>query len=315
MDFEYVCAKKMFEKKEIKEAQIFFRNGDFFELSENEIIDINLQFYDTLIANEQMFSPVVKSGYIKCRFRSVFPKYDSSFLYNVKEYRRDRIKYLENRCLNEGGLYYIRLFDENHWDGIFGDIIAYREGSEIVLSFQENKTYGSADKDHHTVMAPNVTKRVVTKIDLDFENCDGIEIFQEEILDMQINCHKTLRCGPLSYRREVCNGFIRFKFDEKFVWRRADIYCGSKKNTLKNLTKRLCGKGEDDIDICNLYIYYQDAGYGREHEECIGIDDIRPVEVLPNGDEENIYPCFISGYAKKEKDGSILIVFGKSKGE
>ena len=51
------------------------------------------------------------------------------------------------------------------------------------------------------------------------------------------------------------------------------------------------------------------------HEECIHIKDIRPIEELPDVDEEDIYPCFIRGYAKREDDGSLLIVFGKSKEE
>ena len=51
------------------------------------------------------------------------------------------------------------------------------------------------------------------------------------------------------------------------------------------------------------------------HEECIYIKDIPPIEELPDMDEDDSYPCFISGYAKREKDGSILIVFGKRKEE
>ena len=41
-------------------------------------------------------------------------------------------------------------------------------------------------------------------------------------------------------------------------------------------------------------------------EECIQIDDIRPIQ---DKDEDEWY--YISGYAEKQKDGSILIVFGK----
>lgn len=315
MSYEFVCPKKEFKKKEISKAQIFFRNGDYFELSGNEIVDISLQFYDTLIANERGFSPVVKSGYIKCKFNKLAPKYDSSLLYNQKDYKKDRKTYLEERCVNEGGLYYVRLFDKHNWhDGIFGDIIAYKDGDEIVLSFQANKIYGKADKEYHTVTAPNVTKSVIEKINLDFENCDGIEIFREEILDMQLNFEERLEWNSSCFGRDLRNGFIRLRFDEDITWRKADICCGEKKNTIKNFTKRLCGKGVDDIDICHLYVTYNYAGYCLDREECIGVPDIRPIEEQEHEDENGI--CYhVSGYAKKENDGSILIMFGKKKEE
>lgn len=315
MSYEFVCPKKEFKKKEISKAQVFFRNGDYFELSGNEIVDISLQFYDTLIANEKGFSPVVKSGYIKCKFNKLAPRHDSSMLYNLKEYKKDRKTYLEERCVNEGGVYYIRLFNENNWhDGIFGDIVVYKDGDVVVLSFQANRTYGTADKNYHIVMAPNVTKQVVEKIDLDFENCDSFEIFQEEILDMQINCKKQLKWSSSSYGREISNGFIRLKLNKELTWRHVNVYeCNEKIPNIRKLERRICGKGEDEIDICHLYVTYRHAGYCRDYEECIGINDIRPPEAIPDIDEEDIYPCFISGYAKKENDGSILIVFGKER--
>ncbi len=313
MSYEYVYPKKEFRKEEIEQAQIFFRNGDFFELAKGEIVDIDLQLYDTLIAGEKGFCPVVKSGFIKCKLRKNAPHYDSSLLYNRKEYLKNRKNYLEERCVNEGGIYYVRLFDKNFWhNAIYGDVMAYKDRDELVLAFQENKTYGSFNRNYHTAMAPNVTKQVVEKIDLDFENCDGIEIFQDEIEDMQINFKEQLEWNSSCYGREVRNGFIRLRFDEEITWRRAEIYCGTKGNTVKNFTKRLCGKGVDKIDICHLYVTYKYAGYCLNSEERIGVPDIRPVDEQGYEDENGI--CYhVSGYAQKENDGSILIVFGKEK--
>lgn len=315
MSYEFVCPKKEFKRKDISKAQMFFRNGDYFELAGNEIVDISLQFYDTLIANERGFSPVVKSGYIKCKFDKLAPRYDSSLLYNQKEYKKDRKTYLEERCVNEGGLYYIRLFNKDNWhDGIFGDIVAYKDGDIVVLSFQANRTYGTSNKNYHTVMAPNVTKQVIEKIDLDFENCDSFEIFQEEILDMQINCKKQLEWNSSSYGREILNGFLRLKLNKELTWRRVHVYdCDEKIPDIRKLERRICGKGEDEIDICNLYINYRYAGYCKGYEEKIYVEDIRSMEEIERDEEENIFGSYISGYAKKEKDGSILIVFGKEK--
>ncbi|MBQ8375372.1 MAG: hypothetical protein IJX98_07380 [Clostridia bacterium] len=317
MNYEYVCKKVQLDKKEFREAQVFFRNGDFFQLSIGEIVDIDIQFYDTLIAGERGFCPVAKSGLIKCKLKDRKPQYDNSLLYNQKEYSKNRKAYLENRCIEEGGIYYIRLFDKNHWHyGIYGDIVAYKEDGYLIFKFQANKTYGSAEKAFHVVNAPNITKQVVEKIDLDFENCDGFMIYQEEIQDIQINFKKELEWNSSCFGREIENGFIRLKLDKEIEWRRVNVYgCNEKIPNIKKLERRLCGRGIDDCDICHLYVYYKYAGYCREYEECIGIDDIRPWEEIEKEEKKNGFGSYIGGYAKREEDGSILIVFGKSKEE
>lgn len=315
MGYEYVCQKVKLNAKEFGEAQIFFRNGDYFELSKGEIIEMDIQFYDTLITGERGFCPVAKSGFIKCKIKEKAPKYNQVFVYNKNEYAKNRKKYLEQRCVNEGGIYYLRLFNNNNWHyGIYAETVAYLENDYLILRFQENKTYGSADKDYHTVNACNLTKSVVEKISLDFENCDGFDIYQEEIQEMNINFEKQLEWSSSCFGREIKNGFIRLKLNKEIEWRQVNVYnCNEKIPNIKKLERRLCGRGIDDCDICNLYVQYNYAGYCMDHEECIQIKDIRPIEELPDIDEEDIYPCFISGYAKREDDGSILIVFGKSK--
>ena len=179
MSYEYVCQKIKFTAKKFGEAQVFFRNGDYFDLSKGEIVEMDIQFYDTLVAEERGFCPVARGGFIKCKIKEKMPKYCYAFVYNQKEYDKNRKEYLEERCVKEGGIYYLRLLDDNHWHcGIYGDVVAYLEEGYLILSFQENKTYGSYDKEYHMVKACNLTKSVIEKINLDFENCDGIEIFQ-----------------------------------------------------------------------------------------------------------------------------------------
>ena len=141
-------------------------------------------------------------------------------------------------------------------------------------------------------------------------------MYSEEIQDMQIKLKKELKWNSSCFGREVESGFIRLKLDKEMEWRCVHVYdCNEKIPNIKKLERRLCGSGTDDCDICNLYVHYKYAGYCREYEECIGIDDIRPWEVLEKEEKENGFGSYISGYAKREKDGSILIVFGKAKEE
>ena len=123
---------------------------------------------------------------------------------------------------------------------------------------------------------------------------------------MQLNFEKELDWGSSAFNRKLHNGFIRLKFDKKITWRRSSVDWVSGKDTLAKMEKRLCGKGRSEIDICHLYVTYNYTGYCMNLEECIQIDDIRPIQ---DKDEDEWH--YISGYAEKQKDGSILIVFGK----
>ena len=67
MSYEYVCQKVKFDAEKFYEAQMFFRNGDYCELSKGEIIEVDINFYDTLISGERGFCPIAKSGFIKCK--------------------------------------------------------------------------------------------------------------------------------------------------------------------------------------------------------------------------------------------------------
>ena len=317
MNYEYVCQKVKFDAKKFYEAQIFFRNGDYFELSKGEIVEIDINFYDTLIAGERGFCPVAKSGFIKCKIKEKAPKHTCAFVYDQKEYAKNRKEYLEQRCVNEGGIYYLRLFDRNHWHyGIYVEAVASLEGGYMILRLQENQTYGSADKEYYTVNVCNLTRSNIEKICLDFENCDSFDIYQEEIQEINVNFKKQLEWNSSCFGREIENGVIRLKLNEELTWRYVNVYnCNKNRPNIKKLKRRLCGRGIDDCDICNLYVHYNHAGYCREHEECIGINDIRPDADFEKGMEENSFNPYISGYAKREEDGSVLIVFGKCKEE
>ena len=87
---------------------------------------------------------------------------------------------------------------------------------------------------------------------------------------------------------------------------------------MKKLTGRLCGKkGRGLIDICHLYVNYNHGGYGMEYNECIEVNDVRDFDAMSDeeyAEWEEECDDFISGYAEKQDDGSVLIVFGSTDG-
>lgn len=316
MSCEYSCEKKKLKIEKIIESQMFFRNGDFIELSKNEIVFIDVDFYDNLIFSEGGYCPVVKQGIIKLKINNKKPKYDKSLVYDSNKYSSNRKEYIENRCINEGAPCYFKVFDKNYWqDTFYGSVEACMQGEELVLLFKENKTYGSFDSKQHCLKARNIMKQDVWKLHLDFENADGIDVYQEEIKKFELNFRKALAWNSTCYERTVESGIIELKFDKRFTRRDAQVFCGMKKNTIKNYEKRICGKGYGEIDICNLYVTYNHAGYGMYPEEGIGVEDIRYREDANSQDKdfdkENGFACYVSGYAKKKLDGNIVIVFGK----
>jgi len=315
MNVEYTCKKKKYDLKEIENAQILFSNGDYIDFSGKEIVEVNVSLYDKLVYFNNCYFPVAKSGIIKLKMIDKRPRYDNTLVYNQKEYLKDRKSYIENRLVKEGEIFAVRFFNEFNWhDTILGDITAKTEGEFIVLTFSERLSLGSADSENHVINLKNVKKEDCRIINLDFENCDGIDVYQDEIKEINLNFEKELKWNADGYCRVIKSGYVRLKFDKGYNdGRKVNICFKDNKPRLKDLEKRICGKGETDVDICHLYI--SNSGYIVKGEEVITLKDLS--EYPENYGEDGIsvieYIPYISGYAKKEKDGSILIVFGKKR--
>lgn len=314
---EYVCSKKKFEKKEIEKVYIFFKNGDFLKIRKNEIMDIDVRLYDNLVWNGEESSPVVESGFIKLRIQAGKAKGEPRFLCDPDQYNKNRKGYIENRLTVEGGIERICLFNENNWhDTLFGDAFAVMEGDCLLIKYKPNDLYGPCTGENHVMRLGDVSRQNTERILLDFENCESFEIFPEEIINVQLKFGQELDWNSSGYAREIKGGFIQLRLSPKISWRKvnlADEWMGRKTRGIAPLEKRLCRKGEDVIDICHLYVTYDYAGYGIKREEHIAIHDIRPAEYFERLEREDIYDeSFISGYARKQDDGTIMIVFGEA---
>lgn len=313
MNCEYTCKKKKYDLKEIGNAQILFSNGDFIELSGKEIVGLDLSLYDRLVYFHNCYFPVAKSGNIKFKIINKKPKYDNSSVYNQKEYLKDRKAYIENRLVKEGCVFAVRFFNELNWhDTILGDITAKKEDDFLILTFCERLSGGSADSENHFINLKNVRKEDFRILDISFENCDRMVVYQKEIKEINLNFENELEWNADGYCRVIKSGFIRLKFDKEYDFgRKASVYTSNGKlANFKHLEKRICEKGEKDIDISQLYVSNYHCGFGLEKEEVLETNDL--FEYPDNYDEYEYRDApYISGYAKKEKDGTILIVFGK----
>lgn len=313
MNYEYTFKKKKYDLSKVEKAQIIFSNGDFITLSKKEILSIEVALYDKLVAFGNCYFPVAKSGFIKMNISNKKVKYDNSLVYDEKKYSKNRKSYIEKVCLEES-VFAIRLFDELNWhDTIIGNIVVKKEEGFLIFSFLECPSLGSSDSENHFINLKNINKKNIRVMRLDFENCDGIDVYQDEIKQINLNFEKELSWNSNGYVRVIKSGYIRLKLNKDYNdARRTNIYVTNYKPTIKQLEKRICGNGEDDVDICNLYISNRFSGYGLD-EEVITLNDLSEYPDNYGEDDCEDWIPYVTGYAKKERDGSILIVIGEKR--
>lgn len=322
---EYYVKKREFKKENIEYIEIFFDNGDYFPISKTEIIDISTRLYDKLILGKDYwnsFCAVTESGFLKLKLQKkakgffAYPR-----VYNQREYNKDRIGYIKNR-LCEGGVNCIKLFDGNNWHFTLYCLIEPTLDDEYLnLKFIPHKKE-SHKKESHNILLPEMSKAIISGIELDFENCEGVNIEPSEIIDMHIVFNKELCWGSGDYVRQIESGFLKIKLDPELNEGRKnslfDNLANGKKGNLQ-IERRLCGKrGFELHDICHLYVEYDYAGSGFYKRECLEINDIRSkeefaeIEKLEEKEGREFAPYFLGGYAEKVDKNTILITFGKT---
>lgn len=325
---EYKIKKEVFRKEDIHFMRIFFENGDYLPVSGRELQDFSVKLYDRLVLENNSYTrhccPVVESGFIKFKpTKKVKGFYTDAYLNNYREYSKDRSLYIKNRLISENDVKYVQIFDKNDWrHTLLGNITAQVDDNCVTLLFKQKNNNQSCNGEYHTISLPEVKKTMIKSLYLDFENCEGFDVYNDEIVDLQLKFKEMLCVDSSDYNREIESGYIKLKFDEKYNEYRDnsffdDLSKGKKGN--KEIEMRLCGrKGIDLHDICHLYIDYEYAGFGEMRKECIEIEDIRSDEEFAEiekyeGEEiVNYLPYYLGGYCEKTGDGYLLITFGET---
>jgi hypothetical protein len=315
MGLRYTYPKEKLNFK-IHNLYIFFYDGNYISISEQEIVSANINYYDKPIWEEDCYCPVAESGFIKLKISKKIQRNQYVFLHDESKYIKDRKFYIENRCVNEGQIKGILLYDENNWHlSVFGNIVAVMDGEYLLIKFVKNDVYGSANGKDLAICLNEVDKSDIFKIDLDFENCESFYVYSDEILDINLTFNKQLESNHNFYRK-IDDGYLRIKL-EKEDREYHFFYPENKKLTNKFFEKRLCGKkGEEFHNICHLYVSYLCFLCGTDRRECMEVDDYNSdedyekVEALEDELGKDLI-WFIGGYCKKLSDGSILIAFGK----
>lgn len=306
----YFYPKKNFLKEKFCEMQVHFKNGDYIIIKKNEFLKVEVKFLDELVIKNNRIWPLVHDGKIKTRVNfSKRANCNYCRVYNPKEYIADRKTYIEERCQKQGEIDFLHLSDDLNWGfDLCGNITAKKEGDYLIFEFN---TSGNFESENASLNIANFTKQDIRWISLDFETCEGINVFQDEIVDMNLDFNEELIWGgSQGFMRQICGGFLKIKFGKTLTPR--DYFLFEENIKRKDFEKRICGKsGFSDHDICHLNIDYMHGGFWGK--ECLTIEDIRDFEYLPDEDDyDHTIPYFVGGYAEKQKDGSIFIAFGKA---
>lgn len=301
----YYYKKNFYSPKDVECAQIIFENKDCISLNKAEIIDFDFKFYDNMIIYNETIIPVVKSGFLKLKLsRYKSSRNDCPYMNNIKEYNKDRRKYIENLLCNNYGKITVRFFDTNSFHkSLNGNFKAIIEDEYLVLKAVDSYPLALSDNDCFSIELHNIAKSIIRKINLVFENCESFEIYKEEILDMQLNLNDQLYEYSDNYIRQLTNGYIVVKFDPSIFYRKIYLLSELKTYKTKHLKQRLChNKDKITHNICLLDIHYDYAGYGLNHSETIDTNGIWANDDL-----------FIGGYCEKLDDNVICIHFKKLK--
>lgn len=324
---EYSVKKNEFKKEKIEYIEMFFNNGDYIIISKTEIIDISTRLYDKLIIGKDYWNPfcaVVESGFLKLKLlKKAKGIYANSHVYNQKEYNRDRIEYIKNRLYNEGGVDCIKLFDKNNWYfTLYCQVETTLDGDNLNLKFIQCYKKAECKSDLHIISLPEIKKSLISRLELDFENCEGVYLDQKEIIEMQIVFNKELCWGSGDYIRQVESGFLKVKLDPaQNEWRENSLFDNLEKGKKGNrqIERRLSGKkGFELHDICHLYIEYGYVGAGFYKRECVEINDLRSeeeiaeIEKLEEKEGRELAPYYLGGYAEIVDKDTLLITFGKT---
>ncbi len=318
----YFVEKKKYSTRNVEHLDIVFQNGNYLKIKKAELADLCLNLYDRLIRYEDSASFVGHSGFVKLKILSKkrTPPDGSAFLYNFDSYKKNRKSYIETRCTEENDIDHLVFYNENNWnDMIFGDIRCHMEGDYLILQFEPNQKYGFADSNTAYIDLPDVSKRTILRMVLDFENCESVTVYEGEIHDIDLTFEEQLEWDGGDYCRRVKSGVLKLKLMKEYRNRDANLYDPKQKGTtIRKIIKRLCGKGQDVHDICHLYITYGYVGYGHLLEEKIDIADMCLYEeksgvydeelgeyIYDGGDE-----LYIGGCASTEGDDIVTVKFG-----
>lgn len=156
---------------------------------------------------------------------------------------------------------------------------------------------------------PNLKKEEIHAIDLVLENMEGVTVYHNEIIEVNLEFEDELEVGGSGIERRIKSGYIKLCIDEKTRRYQGDLIIYDEKNRIikKPHKQKIEGRLLELCNICYINVTYEECHW-TEHidvpydEEEYGEDDYGNVM-------ERISVC---ASAKIDEDGNLIILFGES---
>ncbi len=309
----YYYEKEKLKFNNIEHLCLYFDNNEYISLSKDELLDYEFEYQDRLLNYRDGIYPCAKRGYINFNIK----KYSSgtvrsNFIYNEDKYRKNRKRYIFDRCI-EGGILCVEFFNSYNWSiKVFGNFNPIVDNDSMSFEILDSKNKNISDKFY--IDLPEFKKNYIYELCLDFENCETLDLMESDIQELNLNIQEKLILGSGGFERLVVGGNIKIKFDQNYKYRSGNLFdvYGSNIN-IKTAIKHLIESEEHWI--CNLYITYNEPCYGDLFKETLMIKDIRYdeddyYEFDDEDDEEydDDIPYFVGGHVQKDND-LIIITF------
>ena len=328
----YYYTKKTIRKQDVSKLYLHFDNGDYATVAAGEIYSLSITHHDRLITGGRGFIPVASGGYLKLNLSNKSRIAQMAHeVENDDAYRKQRRTYLTERLLREGDLREIWFFNDLNWHyAVACRAEAIEEGECLILRFLPQQAMGECDSKTHRITLSDPKKAAIAQINVDFENCEYFVVHNDEIEDCQLVFSPELEWSSSELCRKIIGGHITLNL--QYRKREGSLFeyeTGHPKR--EDYLRRLCGKGgEEEVDISHLYVTYYGPGYSQSREECLETEQIGLPESPKSErsdlikasfgmrndeqeDEDDIpYENYVSGYAKRCRDGKVVVTFGEN---
>lgn len=307
----YKHAKLVPQKESVKEISLHMANGKQIFLDGARCESLSLRLYDQLRYTDNGYAPVVESGCIKVCTKGCKHNLDG------KEVGKEFFSTL----VADGGVLAVRLHDALNWSlSYFGNIETSVQGDTVAFTFYPLAGFGAYEGDTHYVRLEDLKKEDVRTINIAFENCEWIRCMWNEVTHFSLTCKDGLSWNGVGYHREVKRGKLGLLIsEEENGGRSGTLFEYSAYYSVGDIIDRLLGEGYTDtcyLDVCTrdrdetFMLRCLDWDSPEEDVFCSSDDCLEEwdVEEVDDAYEEEPY---ISGTTKMQKDGIVVLKFGK----
>lgn len=312
---KYYYPKEKMLKDDIRELTFYFDNGECLSLYNDEIEEINLNFYDKLEKHGELICKTVQEGIIKLNISLYNCWKDTRLLINEEIYKKNRRKAIIERLLTPGITCILIEYYNFSNETIYGNFTASQNKNEILLTAVEQPLKGSYDSNNFYIDLYDINKDNVESIRIILENCEVVDVYNDELVDINLKLNNKLIYDIGSLRREIVGGSIEIKLDKKKTHRYRSLFNDEYDDIdpFDYIHQRL---DEKELDITHLYIRYKSG----EKEQIVvnsfdergkNIEDLYQEYLDHDDDEEDEYDdyYFVSGSGEINSEGNIVLKF------